>query len=175
MFNSWSTSVNPNGLSFAAQPPVFAKDVRLQLLTSAIVVAPSSRVLIKRRLDASGPSLAQMNVRFYLPSPQPKVNTPNAPQPESDHMTLAHGVTITAPPPSKGELVLCGGEGHAAVPPSRPSHAPGGRDPLTHPLSVGPSCVARFGPTCGGEVAGPPRASCTPGMRFAMLRRLKGV
>jgi hypothetical protein len=138
MFNSWSTSVNPNGLSFAAQPPVFAKDVRLQLLTSAIVVAPSSRVLIKRRLDASGPSLAQMNVRFYLPSPQPKVNTPNAPQPESDHMTLAHGVTITAPPLARGELVLCGGEGRAAVPPIPAFPRAGGKGSSDTPPERGP-------------------------------------
>jgi hypothetical protein len=48
MFNSWSTSVNPNGLSFAAQPPVFANDVRLQLLCSAIVVTPSSTSIYKK-------------------------------------------------------------------------------------------------------------------------------
>src|SRR5919108_845874 len=41
MFSSWSTSVNPNGLNFAAQPPVFANDVRLQLLGSAIVASSS--------------------------------------------------------------------------------------------------------------------------------------
>jgi hypothetical protein len=48
MFNSWSTSVNPNGLSFAAQPPVFAKAVRLQLLCSAIVLTPSSTSIYKK-------------------------------------------------------------------------------------------------------------------------------
>jgi hypothetical protein len=35
-------------MSLAAQPPVFANDVRLQLLCSAIVVTPSSTNIYKK-------------------------------------------------------------------------------------------------------------------------------
>src|SRR5262245_59138682 len=52
MCNSWSTSVNPNGLSFAAQPPVLATDVRLQLLDSVIAVAPSSTPIYQQTARA---------------------------------------------------------------------------------------------------------------------------
>jgi hypothetical protein len=74
IFNSWSTSVNPNGLSFAAQPPVFANDVKLQLLGSAIVATPSSTSVYHKAAHTDGPPARTIVVRFYLPLPRCKVN-----------------------------------------------------------------------------------------------------